>query len=105
MMMSPLPIILDPKPGRDIVLGRHDPKTGEPVTVDLTPYGAFPLGVSRQHAVITLTEEGRLALQDLKSDNGTFINGKRLRSGDVHYLRSGDAVWLSKMKLRIFFEG
>jgi pSer/pThr/pTyr-binding forkhead associated (FHA) protein len=46
--------------------------------------------VSREHAMLELSEDGGLALSD-RSANGTFLNGKRLGAGIV---RSGDTLRL-----------
>lgn len=49
--------------------------------------------VSRQHARLLITEEGCVLL-DLRSTNGTFINGVRLIGES--YLESGDQILLGK---------
>ena len=35
-------------------------------------------GVSRRHAMITITSDGHYTIQDLQSQNGTFVNGERI---------------------------
>jgi pSer/pThr/pTyr-binding forkhead associated (FHA) protein len=55
--------------------------------------------VSRNHARVTLSEEGVL-LEDLGSKNGTHINGKPLR-GPV-YLQDGDIIQIALAQLFIF---
>lgn len=52
-------------------------------------------GVSRKHAVIRLTERG-FALEDLGSQNGTFINGTRV---PLHDLADGDVIWIGDVKV------
>jgi two-component system, cell cycle response regulator len=47
-------------------------------------------GASRTHARIVLTDDGRYLLEDLKSRNGTFVNGARIE--DVKELESGDRI-------------
>lgn len=47
--------------------------------------------VSRQHASLIQTDEGCL-LKDLRSTNGTFVNGKQLRSEQM--LKYGDEIRL-----------
>ena len=34
--------------------------------------------VSRQHASVTILDDGRMTIKDLNSTNGTFVNGKRI---------------------------
>jgi len=45
--------------------------------------------VSRQHCQLTF-HDGMLVVQDLKSFNGTFVNGKRVR--DREFVRPGDRL-------------
>jgi hypothetical protein len=53
-------------------------------------------GVSRKHAVIRLTERG-FVLEDLGSQNGTFVNGQRV---PTHDLSDGDEIWIGDVKVR-----
>lgn len=46
-------------------------------------------GVSREHAKLTITEDGIVNLVDLGSTNGTFLNGARI---DVAIVREGDRI-------------
>lgn len=46
-------------------------------------------GVSREHAKLTITEDGIVNLVDLGSTNGTFLNGARV---DVAIVREGDRI-------------
>jgi hypothetical protein len=48
--------------------------TEEPLAVDLTPFNAHVLGVSRKHAMLKPVANG-CCLIDLKSTNGTLLNG------------------------------
>ena len=52
-------------------------------------------GVSRRHAVIRLGESG-FVLEDLASQNGTFVNGKRVTT---HALVDGDVIWIGDAKV------
>lgn len=58
--------------------------------------------VSRQHAVIEVDESGRVLLRDLESTNGTQINGKRLKEGDLY---DGDEIRIGDARLIIHIEG
>lgn len=53
------------------------------------------LGVSRYHCEI-LFKEGFYVLRDLKSNNGTFVNGKRV---DTHNLNDGDEISIGKFTI------
>ena len=53
------------------------------------------LGISRYHAEI-LKKEGFFVLRDLRSNNGTFVNGRRV---DAHNLNTGDEVSIGKFTL------
>jgi pSer/pThr/pTyr-binding forkhead associated (FHA) protein len=57
------------------------------------------LGVSRYHSEI-ITKDGFYVLRDLKSNNGTFVNGKRIES---YNLNDGDEISIGKFT--ISFQG
>jgi len=54
------------------------------------------VSVSRIHAEFSRTANGRIALRDLNSLNGTYVNGARVESAT---LGSGDEVQIGKYKL------
>lgn len=85
-----------------VVLGRTDPDTGKAPEVDLEPYDASELGVSRKHAQIEF-QEGALRITDLGSVNGTFLNGFRLNAHQSRILRDGDEVRVGQLKLQVIF--
>jgi len=53
------------------------------------------LGVSRYHAEV-VKEGGFAVLRDLRSNNGTFVNGRRI---DAHNLNDGDEISIGKFTL------
>lgn len=86
-----------------IILGRSAPDISFTPTIDLTPYGAKEKGVSRTHATIYRRGE-RLALVDLGSTNGTYLNGHRLHPSDEQTLHDRDTISLGELAIRIRFE-
>jgi pSer/pThr/pTyr-binding forkhead associated (FHA) protein len=70
--------------------------------VDLSPYQADELGVSRQHAQLELGA-GCVKIVDLNSTNGTFLNGLRLKPGEPRIVRDGDELHLGALKLYLYF--
>ena len=56
--------------------------------------------VSRLHAIFSSAENG-IAVTDLSSTNGTFVNGERVNG--VHALNSGDVVDIGSAKLTLEF--
>ena len=68
--------------GEDVVLGRG-------ATDTLARFGDDPL-LSRQHARVSRGQGGQLAIEDLGSANGTFVNDERIKS--VRTLALGDLV-------------
>jgi pSer/pThr/pTyr-binding forkhead associated (FHA) protein len=83
-----------------VFLGRHDAGTLASSEVDLSVFEAQRHGISRRHAAICITESV-LALEDLGSRNGTFINGERLAPYVAHVLRDGDILRLGRLNLRL----
>jgi len=57
--------------------------------------------VSREHAVIE-RKDGRFILEDLKSTNGTFVNGECV---DVRVLNHGDKIRIGNTVLQFIVEG
>ena len=64
--------------------------------------GFSPLGelasyntVSRQHAVVSLAD-GQWTVRDLRSTNGTYLNGARLAEGETKPINDGDRIGFSQ---------
>jgi pSer/pThr/pTyr-binding forkhead associated (FHA) protein len=72
------------------------------VDIDLSPQGAYQSGVSRRHAVIR-RREGVLYIEDLKSTNGTRINGSHLTPEREYRLRDGDEVEFGRVRAVLRF--
>lgn len=95
------PLWVDLRDG--IVFGRSDPNSDVVPDLDLAPFGAADLGVSRRHAMIRRGED-TLTLVDLGSTNGTFLNGQRLIANQPRVLRDGDEVRLGRLVCHVFFK-
>ncbi|MCR4317249.1 MAG: HD domain-containing protein [Planctomycetes bacterium] len=59
----------------------------------------FDDGISRRHFAIRSIGNSFL-IEDLQSSNGTFVNGKRIRS---KILRTGDEIHIGAAKLRFYY--
>jgi pSer/pThr/pTyr-binding forkhead associated (FHA) protein len=94
------PILL--RGGGKIILGRYSPGEAAP-SVDLTPYNANLLGVSRQHATITRTDD-TFVLEDLGSTNGTWLNEVKLTPNKPTTFQSGDLIRLGQLGLYVYFD-
>lgn len=55
--------------------------------------------VSRQHAALTIMDDGKMLIKDLNSTNGTFVNGKRITTDTV--VQSTDQIRLGNYSLNI----
>lgn len=86
----------------EIVIGRSDSVTGYMPDVDLTPFGAYRLGLSRRH-IILKCKERQLFLIDLGSRNGTYLNGIRLEPHAIRALHNTDDLQLGKLSLRLIY--
>lgn len=93
---QPIHLIFD----KELLLGRPDPNETIFTGLDLTPYNADQLGVSRKHAMIR-NEDGYQTITDLNSGNGTYLNGFRLESGVPHNLANGDQLILGHLQMTI----
>lgn len=89
--------------GDDVVIGRRDPTLTAIPDLDLTPYGAYQMGISRRHAILRVHNQ-RLELTDLGSRNGSFINGRRLVAHQPVQVANGDELRLGKIIMRLFIQ-
>ncbi len=87
---------------RQVVLGRAISSPAMPELVDLSPYGAADLGVSRQHAQISFS--GVYTIADIGSTNGTWLNRARLLAHRPYPLHAGDEVRLGSLRLVVYFQ-
>ncbi|MFN8456625.1 MAG: FHA domain-containing protein [Anaerolineae bacterium] len=87
-----------------IHLGRLDPASNIFPEVDLTLDEGQALGVSRRHAGIFKQGLG-IAIEDLGSINGTFVNGKRLDPYLPETLKDNDVLQLGKLLIKVKIGG
>jgi hypothetical protein len=93
--LLPVPIKASP-----IVIGRRG---GSAIPhIDLMPYGAFDLGVSRYHVRIDRANN-MLQVMDLESNNGTVLNNQRLEPKLPYVLPNLSVLQLGQMILRVIF--
>jgi hypothetical protein len=85
------------------MIGRRDPATNESPELDLTPYGAYQMGISRQHAVFELHDHVPVIV-DLSSRNGTYLNGAKLPANQPTPIQDQDEIRLGKIIMQIWIE-
>lgn len=85
----------------EFVLGRKVGISTEQL-LDLAPFGAYSMGVSRQHAIIRRTGDGYEVL-DLGSINGTWLNEERLVPQTSYPLPSGSYLRLGRMRILVLY--
>jgi pSer/pThr/pTyr-binding forkhead associated (FHA) protein len=93
------------RPGADYPLREGANVVGRggesPVDVDLdTQEPDGRVWSSRRHALLTW-RGGRLAVTDLHSANGTFVNGSRLAPGQEYPLGQRDLIQIGSLVLRV----
>ena len=101
-----------PLSGRHIVLpikerleiGRSDPRRDIVPDLDLGQDGGAEAGVSRLHAAVIQTAQG-LAVMDLDSVNGTWVNNYRIPPRLPFAIDSGDELKLGDLVIHLFYEG
>ncbi len=70
-------------------------------TVGRAPRADFVVNavlVSRVHCRLSASSSGRLEVKDLRSTNGTFVNGRRV---DHARLAPGDRLRIGRVELRV----
>lgn len=83
-----------------MVVGRMEAHDNIFPDIDLGPYNADELGVSRQHLTLKLDGD-RIIVADNKSSNGTLLNDERLEPYADYPIRDGDEITLGLMRVKI----
>jgi hypothetical protein len=96
------PIVIRPLEDKPLLVGRRHKSLPIQPHIDLTPYLIDKHGISRRHALIRLRGT-RLELQDLKSTNGTSINGTRFSPKESHQIRHQDMIQVGQIQMRVNF--
>lgn len=86
---------------QDVILGRGTPDW-QP-TLDLTPFDAQYMGISRSHARISYNDSAYI-ITDLSSTNGTWLNEKRLQPEVPYALHNGDTLRLGRLIMVVYFK-
>ncbi len=84
----------------DITIGRAHPESNTFPDIDLTPFDAEELGVSRKHLQLKLDND-RVVVVDLRSANGTRLNGEKLEPLQTYPIRHKDKLLLGMMLLQV----
>ena len=88
---------------KEFVIGRKVEDDGTTNSfLDLAKFGAYQLGLSKQHAMIRRAEH-RYEVIDLSSRNGTWLNEQQLMPGKTYPLASGSHLRLARMRLFILY--
>lgn len=87
----------------NVTLGREHGDAGDVTMVDLEPFGAYVKGISRRHAQLRRSKDGQLALVDLGSSNGTYLNGQLLEPLARSLLDDGDEIVLGELHMILHF--
>ena len=95
-MADPLIISLT----RDVLLGRYGGADQQP-PIDLAAFQGLEHGVSRRHALLRRFGPD-VAIVDLGSTNGTWLNGIRIQPHQPVILRSGDRLLLARLPIQIY---
>ena len=82
-----------------LIFGRFDPNVGIPPDIDLSFEDRGTQLVSRRHASV-FAENGKHTIEDLGSKSGVFLNGEKIDYGPSRLLKTGDAIWIGRVKFR-----
>jgi|SRR5581483_3469309 hypothetical protein len=85
---------------RDVLLGRYGGLDQQP-PIDLAAFQGLEHGVSRRHALLRRFGPD-VAIVDLGSTNGTWLNGIRIQPHQPVILRSGDRLLLARLPIQIY---
>ena len=85
-----------------MTVGRSDVHSDTYPDIDLEPFNARALGVSRIHMEI-IARNSRVTVRDMDSSNGSFLNDGRMLAGTEYRLQHGDRLMLGKLALQVQF--
>ena len=87
----------------EFVIGRKtDKQEALGSILDLSDFGGFAMGISRQHVIIRKAEGGYEAV-DLSSVNGTWLNDERLIPYRYYPFASGSQLRVGRMRLLVLY--
>lgn len=86
----------------EMMMGRRDSNQDGQVDIDLSPFKAIELGVSRYHAIIQMVNE-RIFIKDCNSTNGTYMNAHPLTPLVPYRLHDDDELTLGSLHMQIAF--
>jgi hypothetical protein len=90
------------EPTSSIILQFFPSGTYVSLTLDLSDFNAYRLGVSRQHC--QLRRRGtNLIVTDFGSANGTFLNAEKLAAHAEYVIAHGDILTLGQLQIAVFF--
>ncbi len=83
-----------------MVMGRMESHDNIFPDVDLGPYSADEMGVSRQHLTLKLDGD-RIVACDNGSRNGSLINNERMKPYENYPIRDGDELTLGLLRVKV----
>ncbi len=84
-----------------VMFGRNPSNNSKEVNESLLINDPF---ISREHGVFTIFKsrgEMKITLEDLGSSNGTSLNGNRIHSGDIVYVKIGDEILAGNTLIKV----
>ncbi len=84
----------------DVILGRGQSRPGH-IILNLDPYNAQQMGVSREHLMLRPTRSHLYAI-DQGSTNGTLVNGARLGRGIATRLANEDLIRVGNLMMVLY---
>jgi hypothetical protein len=83
---------------KPILLGRSVPPSPDVTALDLTPFRAEELGVSRRHLTMQVYNK-KLTITDNNSLNGSFLNGKLIEPDAPYMVTRGDEITVGRLRV------
>jgi hypothetical protein len=83
----------------EFILGRVSEGQSILPDIDLEPYGAYEMGVSRLHALVRVGDE-EISITDLGSSNGTLVNKQPIPPHKVQPLEDKDLIRLGRFDIQ-----
>jgi len=85
---------------KELIFGRKGEEPAKCALLDLSEFGGYQAGISRQHAMIR-KREGGYEIIDLASTNGSWLNNERLVPNKPTPLASGSQLRFGRLQILV----
>ena len=91
---------ITPNPSLSILLGRNPTPVSGSQVISLENYSQEEMGVSRNHAIIFLSDS-KFFIKDTSSTNGTWLNMNKIKPQEAVEIHDNDRIRLANFEILV----